>query len=147
MTRKIQWKPYLRGTPHPIDPRQVEPIERSWGVRLPELYKRLVCQYQGMAPEPCVFEVGGTEDVFSDLLTISSLEGRESYSVGRVYEILEPHVPKGLYPFGRTPGGEYLCFDYRHSPDEPGIVLVTVETSLLPIASSFQAFLDGLHDA
>ncbi len=44
------------------------------------------------------------------------------------------------------PGGEYLCFDYRGSPEQPGIVLVTVEMDIYPIANSFREFLDGLHE-
>ena len=142
----IRWKPYLRDESHPIDVSQIYPIEQSWGVRLPEVYKQLVSQYQGMAPEPCVFNVGEGEDVFNDLLTITPIEERESYSVMHVYEVLEPHLPTGLFPFGRTPGGEYLCFDYRDSPDEPRVVLVTVEMSILPVANNLQEFLDGLHD-
>ncbi|HEX5744626.1 MAG TPA: SMI1/KNR4 family protein [Archangium sp.] len=49
-------------------------------------------------------------------------------------------------PIGKTPGGEYLCFDYRGSTHQPRIVLVTVEMSILPIANSFQELLEGLHD-
>ncbi len=142
----IRWKPHLRDEPHPIDVSQIHPIEQSWGVRLPEVYKQLVSQYQGMAPEPCVFNVGEGEDVFNDLLTITPIEERESYSVMHVYGVLEPHLPTGLFPFGRTSGGEYLCFDYRDSPDEPRVVLVTVEMSILPVANNLQEFLDGLHD-
>jgi hypothetical protein len=64
----------------------------------------------------------------------------------RVHEVLAPHVPPGIFPFGRTPGGEYLCFDFRNAPDTPRVVLVTGELSVLPVANSFQEFLEGLHD-
>ncbi|MFE8596112.1 SMI1/KNR4 family protein [Archangium violaceum] len=142
----IRWKPYLRDESHPIDVGRLQPVEQAWGVRLPELYKQLVCRHQGMAPEPCLFNVGGSEDVFNDLLTITPIEGRESYSVMRVHEVLAPHLPPGIFPFGRTPGGEYLCFDFRNAPDAPRVVLVTSELSILPVANSFHAFLEELHD-
>ncbi|WNG37845.1 SMI1/KNR4 family protein [Archangium violaceum] len=142
----IHWKPYLLDGSHPIEASRLHPIEQAWGVRLPDTYKQIVCRYQGMAPEPCVFNVGGGEDVFNDLLTITPIEGRESYSVMRVYEVLEPHIPTGLFPFGRTPGGEYLCFDFRDAPDSPRIALVTSDMSILPVANTLQAFLEGLHD-
>ena len=142
----IRWKPYLRDESHPIEASRLHPVEQAWGVRLPETYKQLVCRHQGMAPEPCVFNVGGAQDVFNDLLTITPIEERESYSVIRVYEALKPHLPTGLFPFGRTPGGEYLCFDFRNAPDTPKVVLVTAEVSILPVANSLQEFLEGLHD-
>ncbi|WP_157758698.1 SMI1/KNR4 family protein [Cystobacter fuscus] len=51
-----------------------------------------------------------------------------------------------IFPFARTPGGEDLCFDYRGSPEQPRVVLVSVEGSVHPVANSFQEFMDGLYD-
>jgi hypothetical protein len=45
-----------------------------------------------------------------------------------------------------TPGSEHLCFDYRDSPVEPRIVLVTVGMDIHPTAGSFSEFLEKLHD-
>ncbi|EPX60185.1 hypothetical protein D187_002271 [Cystobacter fuscus DSM 2262] len=80
------------------------------------------------------------------LLTVSEHEGRESYCIINSYEVIRSHVPSGIFPFARTPGGEDLCFDYRGSPEQPRIVLVSVEGSVHPVANSFQEFMDGLYD-
>lgn len=62
------------------------------------------------------------------------------------YEVLKPHIPKGIFPFAETPGGESICFDYRSSTTQPKIVLVTVETFIYPISDNLTDFLNGLHD-
>ncbi|MFY0576504.1 SMI1/KNR4 family protein [Cystobacter fuscus] len=72
--------------------------------------------------------------------------GRESYSILNSYEVIRSHVSSGIFPFARTPGGEDLCFDYRGSPEQPRIVLVSTEGSVHPVANSFQEFMDGLYD-
>ena len=142
----IQWRNYLWREPHPVSPDAIGLLERQWGIRLPEEYKRVVSMHQGMTPEPCVFEVHEGSDVLNTLLTISEDERWMAYSVRSALETLKPHVPNGIYPFANTPGGQYVCFDYRASPEQPRIVLVTVEMDIHPIANSFSEFLDKLHD-
>jgi hypothetical protein len=115
-------------------------------VRLPDEYKTLVSAYQGMTPEPSVFDVGKGTNVFSVLLTIKIHEGRESYSVERAYEVLKPHLPAGLFPFATTSGGEFICFDYRTNSKQPGIAFITVETFIYPIANNLTSFLRQLHE-
>lgn len=142
----IRWEPYVWEEPHPVEPIKIEQLEQEWGVRLPLEYKKLVALYQGMAPEPSVFDAGKLRDVFCVLLTIIVDEEKESYSVVRAYDILKPHIPAGIYPFGKTSGGEYLCFDYRTPPDHPKVVLVTVEAFIRSVADSFTEFMDRLHN-
>ncbi|MBN1206992.1 MAG: SMI1/KNR4 family protein [Myxococcaceae bacterium] len=142
----VRWEPYLGITLQPVTPRDLSQLEEEWGVSLPEDYKSLVTAHQGMTPEPCVFDVGKGASVFNVLLTIKPQEGREVYSVRRIHEVLKPLVPEGIFPFAETPGGESICFDYRTRPKDPPIVLVTVETFIYPIADTFKAFMDKLHD-
>ncbi|AKJ02779.1 Hypothetical protein AA314_04405 [Archangium gephyra] len=59
---------------------------------------------------------------------------------------MKPHTPLGVYPFALTGSGEYICFDYRDTPSQPGIVLITVEMDIYPVANSFSEFLEKLHD-
>jgi hypothetical protein len=146
MMSTVRWVPYLKKQPRPVDPRDLEQLEQQWGIKLPEQYKQIASTYQGMAPEPGIFKVGRGDDVFCVLLTIPVVEEREYYSVSKSYEALRPHIPEGLYPFGLTSGGEHICFDYRDSPPQPRVVLLTVEMNALPVASSFQEFLEGLHE-
>ena len=143
---KILWKPYVWKQPRPVAPEELQALESQWGVKLPEDYKQLVSVHQGMTPQPGVFHVGRGANVLGVLLTITRDEESELYSVQHTYDVIRPHVPPGVYPFGDTPGGEQLCFDYRNSPDQPTILLVTVEMSLYPVANNFSQFLQGLHD-
>jgi hypothetical protein len=114
---KIQWQPYLWDEPHPVESQVLDQLEQQWKVKLPEHYRELVSVYQGMGPEPCAFDVGTGNDAFSVLL-IASAE-KESYSIIKAHHLLQPHVPAGILPFALTPGGEYLCFDYRAQQQNP----------------------------
>ncbi|HVG63291.1 MAG TPA: SMI1/KNR4 family protein, partial [Hyalangium sp.] len=139
--------PYLSTMLHPVTPDELAQLEQAWGVILPEDYKALVTAYQGMAPVPDVFDVGQrSANVFNVLLTIKPLEGRESYSALWVYDLLKPHLPAGIFPFAKTPTGEFICFDYRARPQHPLIVFVTVEMFIHPIADSLTDLLQKLHD-
>ncbi|KFA88467.1 hypothetical protein Q664_41360 [Archangium violaceum Cb vi76] len=142
----IRWENYVWKEPRPVASSELERLEDMWQVALPGEFKRIAAAHQGMAPEPCVFKVGRGANVFSVLLTVTRDADRASYSIQDSYDLIRSHVPSGIYPFGKTPGGEYLCFDYRGAAHQPQIVLVTVEMSVLPVANSFQELLEGLHD-
>jgi cell wall assembly regulator SMI1 len=146
VTMGVRWKPYVWKEPRPVEPGELEKLESDWGVRLPEDYKQLVSLHQGMTPKPSGFKVGRGENAFSVLLTVSSHQGKESYSVPKVYQTIRQYAPPGIYPFGSTPGGEDLCFDYRQSSGQPRVVLVSVDASIHAVANAFQEFLEGLFD-
>jgi hypothetical protein len=143
----VCWEPYVWDAPRLADPHELENLERQWGVRLPSDYRRLVVACQGMSPEPSAFNVVSGRDVFCVLLTVSIDEERDEYSLHHVYGIIAPHVPAGIFPFALTSGGEFLCFDYRTSPEHPAVVLVSVEMRIQPIAGSFGDFMASLHEA
>lgn len=146
MTQGVRWKPYVWDVSHPTTPREIALLEQEWSVEFPEEYKKLVSTNQGMTPTPCVFACGKVKDVLGVLLTIITDPSKKPYAIRDSYRILQPHIPSRIYPFAMTPGSEHLCFDYRTSPDEPRIVLVTVEMDIYPVADGFDAFLASLHD-
>ena len=146
MTKRINWKPYIWDAPRPADPREIALLEQEWSVTLPSEYKELISTNQGMTPSPCIFNVGKVEDVISVLLTLITDPKHESYSIRDSYRILQQHIPDRILPFAMTPGSEHLCFDYRDSPVEPRIVLVTVEMHVHPVADNFSEFLAQLHE-
>lgn len=146
MTTEIQWKPYIWDAPRPATPQEIALLEQEWGVTLPNEYKKLISINQGMTPSPCIFSYGKIEDVMSVLLTLITDPKHKAYAISDSYRLLKQHVPAGIYPFAMTPGSEHLCFDYRDAPDEPRIVLVTVEMYIHPVADSFPEFLAHLHD-
>ncbi|HEX5746339.1 MAG TPA: SMI1/KNR4 family protein [Archangium sp.] len=142
----LRWIPYLWDEAHPATSRELEQLEHRLGIAFPTAYKELAVQYQGMTPHPAVFNVGRGTNVVNVLLTIIEDTQWRTYSVMRAYEAVKPHVPRGIYPFASTPGGEYLCFDYRESSEQPKITLVTVEMFIYPVADSFNDFMARLHD-
>lgn len=142
----VSWEPYVRPTPKGVAPGELRQLESQWGVALPEAYKRIVSKHQGMTPVPSTFNIGRGQNTFSVLLTVTRDERWDEYSVRSTHESLSQYVPAGIHPFGLTPGGESLCFDYRQvSSAQPRVVLVTVEGEIHPIAESFEDFLAGLH--
>lgn len=145
---EVRWRDYVWKGPRPVvGPDEVEKLEAAWGVRLPEEYRSTAHLRHGMAPEPNVFDIGDGANVFNNLLTLTSGRHESAYAISTTYELIKPYVPSGIYPFGTTPGGEYLCFDYRESSTgQPGVVLVTIEMEIYPVADSFREFLEGLHE-
>ncbi|WP_375772863.1 SMI1/KNR4 family protein [Archangium gephyra] len=142
----ISWDPYVWDAPHPVEPGEIESIERQWGVSLPDDYRSVVSMHQGMTPNPHIIDIGRGDSSICAFLAISEDESSHTYSIRDAYELLKPHIPLGVYPFALTGGGEYVCFDYRGAPSQPRIVFVTVETDIHPIADSFSEFMEKLHD-
>ncbi|WP_052517938.1 SMI1/KNR4 family protein [Archangium violaceum] len=141
----LNWIPYVWDESRPAASREFEQLEHRLGIIFPEAYKEVAAQYQGMTPHPAVFNVGRGTNVINVLLTIIEDSEWRTYSVMRAYEAVKPHIPSGIYPFASTPGGEYLCFDYRDSPEQPRVVLVTAEMSIHPVADNFKSFMNGLY--
>lgn len=146
MTGAIKWQPYLWAEPRLVAPGELEQLEKQLGVSFPESYKQLVSRYQGMAPEPSLFNVEGGKNIFCALLTVSTFEEHESYSMLSTYELLKPCLPVDIYPFATTGGTGYICFDYRNAASQPTVVFVTMAATVHPIAASFEEFLEGLHE-
>jgi hypothetical protein len=143
---RIIWTPHVRAVPPDADLLSIELLERHWGVSLPGDYKRIVSKHQGMTPHPSSFIIGKGKNVFSVLLAVTHDERWDAYSVMSEYKNLQGYVPAGIYPFGMTPGGESLCFDYRAGGTHPSVVLVTVEGDIHRVAGSFEDFLAHLHE-
>ncbi|MFY0565568.1 SMI1/KNR4 family protein [Archangium lansingense] len=143
----IRWQPYVWKEAHPVESVEVEKLEAAWNVQLPEEYKQLAPRHHRMRPTPNVFDIGESDNAFTCLLTLASEEPKEGYAVSSRYSIIRAYVPPGIFPFGMTPGGENICFDYRDaSPGQPRIVLVTIEMEVYFIANNFREFLEGLHE-
>lgn len=146
----VRWLPRLWKSPRLAMPHEVQSLEREWGVGLPEDYKRIATLHQGMAPEPCVLDIGGSNTVVSELLTISEDEEFRAYSMSGTHTLIKPHIPVGIYPFASTATGDFICFDYRHAPGAPSVVFyfteATGEEAIHPVAGSFSEFLSKLHD-
>jgi hypothetical protein len=148
----IEWKPRIWKRPYLATPQDAESLEKAWGVKLPEDYKQVAMTHQGMTPYPHVIDIGTGTTVISELLTISESEDEDLriYSMSATYELIKPHVPSGIYPFASTGAGDFICFDYRSSPDAPRIAFYFTEEAgegaIYPVADNFTNLLSKLHD-
>jgi hypothetical protein len=146
----VTWKNYIWSQPRMAKPDEFASLEQAWGVTLPDDYKDVVSMHQGMSPQPDAFTIGRGEDAIAALLTISPDEQQRAYSMADTYAQIKPHVPRGVYPFAVTGSGDYLCFDYRESPQAPKVVFYFTESAgedaFYPIAESFSDLLAKLHN-
>lgn len=84
-----------------------------------------------MTPIPYVIDIGSSDNVICELLTVSMDEQKHSAALPHAYQSIKHLVPASIYPFVGTGTGDYICFDYRSSH---------------PVADSFTDFLSKLHD-
>jgi len=146
----ISWKPHVWKTVRPASSHEVARLEQEWSISLPLDYKSLAITHQGMAPTPYVLDVGRGDTAVCELLTISLDEEHWGSSMSEIYKSIRQHVPRGIYPFAAAEGGDFICFDYRSSPEAPTVVFYFAEAegdeAIYPIAGSFTEFLSKLHD-
>lgn len=142
----IQWRKHIWARPRPIEPSQIDSLESAWHIKLPIQYKHLLVQYHGMVPEPGVFTVEQDTKVVDLLLAVELERDIETYSIAAAYERLRPHIGGKFFPFAMTHGEEILCFDYRGTRAEPGLILVEKGMSVHDVAFGFQQFLEGLRE-
>ena len=146
----ISWRPYVWKTARPATPQEMAKLEEELGVSLPADYKNLAITHQGMAPTPCVLDIGRGNTVVCELLTISFDEEHWGSSMLEAYKDTQHYLPQGIYPFAATGAGDFICFDYRRSPDAPSVVFYFTEAegeeAIYPVANSFTEYLSKLHD-
>lgn len=126
---------------------QIEGAEALLGVRFPDSYRALLLEFNGSRGD-AVFpllekEYGGSIGVWLSLLPWD----RESvWSALSTWE--EHELPQRLIPFGEDGGGNYVCFDYRHS-DVPSVVFwhheLDADEGIFPVAATFEKFLRMLR--
>jgi cell wall assembly regulator SMI1 len=146
----VTWERYVWDAPRPATLDEIEAQEQEWGITFPDDYKRVVMEHQGKTPIPYVIDIGRTNNVICELMTVSVDEQRRSYAMRHVYPLIKNLVPAGIYPFAGTGTGDYMCFDYRASATAPKVVSYFTdflgEEALYPVADSFTDFLSKLHD-
>ena len=114
------------------------------GWPLPEDFLEVGAARQGVRPEPASFDRPGG--------AVESVEHLLHFEPGSFSNIVERRFPlqdvldDGVIPFAECAGGDVLCFDFRDDRDALTVAFWSVDTGLVPIASSFTAFVALLHD-
>lgn len=145
----------FRGSFGPATAAMVGAAERHLGVELPGDYRRFLRTTNGGCPEPDIFMVPGHGLV---MLGVLYGVGPERVSLDLEYEYGEATqwnpLPPGFVPVGADPGGnQFLLATIGVEAgkvffwDRVGFWVGEDGRNLFPVAESFAAFLDSLHES
>jgi hypothetical protein len=146
-----------------IDISVVREFEKKIGFKFPQAYVDIIIDFNGATI---------TNHIETFYFYSNFIDRYESYPLGRflgynthcsiewywqsnLSRDEELAYPKNVIAFAVDPGGEEICFDYRHDPktDNPKIVVWHHEaesgssSELSFVATSFDEFLDMLYDS
>lgn len=143
-TSPVAWVPSaVPGAPRAMAEQVIAAYRAIGRWPLPEDFLDIAAEHQGVRPVPFSFDLPGgiTQDV-EHLLHFES----ESFSnlVTRRFP-LEDVLDDGVVPFAECLGSGVLCFDFRADRDAPVVAYWSTGTGLVPLASSFTAFVALLH--
>ena len=130
-------------------------VEQTIGITMPESLADFYMNTNGGFPEKTSWIVDGEEQVRVQCFLPMKNRTRFSNTIEATYRtgLEEDYFVKGLVPFAKDFGGNFVCFD-----GEGGIVFYTMDTwsagtdkeqskkeAMTPITDSFQDFLNGLQ--
>lgn len=141
-----------------IDVSVIDEFEKSIGYKFPSTYRNLISRHNSLHPENCDFDffdnsLGRTasRDVTflgygTEVLSSSNIANAQWHDIyGRDHVVV----------FGRTAGGDYVCFDYRENPttDNPPVVVMLHDyfddndnkMFICLVADNFDQFIDSLY--
>ncbi|MBN6494632.1 SMI1/KNR4 family protein [Acinetobacter pittii] len=137
----------------------IENFAATLEVTFPPEYVELISQHDGIYPEISSFDY---VDIYGEL-NISTVELggylHEPRIEGMQFPEGDDDYEGKLISFGSTPGGNFICFDYRFPwiKDQPKIVLVLHDEfydfgmnegkrKVLYLADNFMHFINSLHE-
>ena len=88
----------------PITRNQVAQVEAAWAIQFPEDNIECVLENSGRSPDPDVFDLGDSAEVFHPESPTFILNN---------FEWIQDRLVAGVYPFADDPFGNMICFDYR----------------------------------
>lgn len=144
---------------NPVDRMIIESYANQKGVKFPKQYTELISISDGIYPELSSFDYIDTAGnltintiVFGGYLNTPFISGCQFPEGDDDYD-------GKIIPFGSTPGGDFICFDYRFPwiIDQPKIVLVLHDDFydygtnegkrvVLYLADNFLNFINSLHE-
>ncbi|MDY0943417.1 SMI1/KNR4 family protein [Priestia megaterium] len=100
--------------------KDVVEVEKKFGIKFPIDYIDCILENHEGYPSLNAFDYGKVKGAaFNHLLSFNQQE--IDYLV-QVRENIKDRLIDRVYPFADTPGGDYLCFDYRTNEENPPIV-------------------------
>jgi hypothetical protein len=140
----------------PITEEDIAALESRLGLQLPPAYRDFLRKYNGGQPVPADFPIAGIpNNPFGAVQAFFGI-GANIFTedIEGVKADLPNTVPIKLIPIACTDGYDFVCLDLRQ-PGAPVVYWDRVpfwgnevwnEGDLYPIAPSFEAFLEALHD-
>jgi hypothetical protein len=142
-----------------VDTKFIEKFSQNLGVLFPPEYIELISKHDGLYPEFSSFDYIDSHGE----LNITSIEFGGYQHTPRIEGMQFPEGDDDyegkLIGFGSTPGGNYICFDYRFPwvENQPKIVLVLHDEfydygvndgkrKVLFLADRFEHFVNSLHE-
>jgi len=147
-----------------IEKRIIKEYEKIVGYKFPIHYINLISKHNGLR-----LKERNTFKYYDEVVKREEENGIYFYAfanenldplycdgiVGDFSYIDENDFPKGVFPFGGTGNGDYICFDYRKDlkTNNPKIVLLhhdapDIDNNLIIsfLSNSFEEFMDSLYD-
>jgi hypothetical protein len=129
-------------------------VEKTIGVKFPEIFINLVKNNDGAHPVPDIFSY---YDIFfkreneNCVGAFLCIEISSSGDILTTYQDPPEFFPEGIVSFAEDGGGNYICFDYREGKDnlDPPIVYWNHEANegedVSFVAKDFETFLGMLY--
>jgi hypothetical protein len=138
----------------------VHEAEKTLGLKFPPDYVELITRHNDASnPKESSFHLVTSEGrrVGSNFGALISLQRRAQTEGGAgpdlygAIRLLGDQLPERIVPFALTGHGDFICFDYTSSTDQPTVVYFSheeafTEHAIVPLASSLSDFLDLLHE-
>lgn len=140
-----------------VDKEIIENFSKKFDVLFPPEYIDLISKHDGIYPEISSFDYIDTDGE----LNISTIELGGYLHTPRIEGMQFPDddYDQKLIGFGTTPGGNFICFDYRFPwvTNQPRIVLTLHDEfydfgtnegkrKILYLSNSFTSFINSLHE-
>lgn len=140
-----------------VDLIHIKGFEHSHKIKFPTAYVDLISSFNNLRPVESSF------DFFH--FSQNRKNSNDMYFLGFGHDVPDydnihlsqnhDYGTNGIIVFGACPNGDYICFDYRHNPNEnnPKVVLMfhdeyDVDNKMLIycLADSFEDFVDMLYE-
>jgi hypothetical protein len=147
----IEWEDYLWKGARPVPDGVIQDVENVLNIKFPEDYKNVARENQGKSPTPSIFNITEKrESVFNTLLHFTDDKYDNTYNLLKAYSMAKEFLPERIIPIADTPGGDYICLDYRDASINSKIVFANHELSgdeaIYPLAKTFTELLKMLRN-
>jgi hypothetical protein len=142
----VTWTDGHLSDPEPASDAEVRAAERALRVRLPADFLAVAQARPGARPQPSrILLPGGFGTAVEGLLHFAD-DGPGLSNILSCQWLLRDVLDKGVIPFALDIGHDVFCFNYRKDYDRPTVMFWGQGFGAIPLAPSFTAFLELLHD-